>query len=1256
MPEPGILTKENGTFSLFNPFPGLRSFEPNEDYLYFGRERQIDELLRRLRYTHFLSVVGTSGSGKSSLVRAGLVPSLHRGFMTQAGSTWRVAILRPGGNPTGNLAAALSEPDILGEAGELAEVNRSIIEAALYGSSLGLAECCHDARISKDDNLLLVVDQFEELFRFKGSSRSEASRDEAVAFVKLLLNAAAEKGRIYVVLTMRTDFIGDCMELPGLPEAINQGQYLVPRMTRDELRLAITGPVGVRGATISPRLVSRLLNDVGDDQDQLPILQHALMRVWSHWENSGSKGAIDVPEYEAIGTMRAALSLHAEKAFQELEKRGQEVAERIFKALTDTDRDGRETRRAARVKEISAIAEAEASEVTDVIDQFRLPGRSFLMPPISVPLDGDTVIDLSHESFMRNWERLVRWADQETESAQFYRRLCEAARLHEAGEADLWRRPQLDLGLQWRERHRPTAAWAQRYDPAFERAIAFLAESQKSREEELAIREEERRQREAARRRQLRLANLLAVSMAIIVALASVFFAYFWTQGRRAEQQARLQAVLSARDPLVRALLLGELEDTAGLDWGLEIAQQVATAAIPIAVLDGRDGTLIGAAFSPDGTRVATVSAQNTLSWWRSDGHGPTRQVQIRPPAHLSGPSQVGRDGTAVLRAVSFSRDAQWIAAGFDDGTLQIRSSNPADRSKPVEIRAPERGSVRSLAFSFDGGRVAAGYDDYSVAIWNRDGTKSPQLEASDTLPHRGSVSGVAFDAAGGRVVTASWDETGRIWHLRDREGPRILDNNDHRALQSAEFSPDGRWVICAQSDGSALIWSSEGTAEPIVLKGHGGSVTRASFSPDGLKVVTASEDRTAQIWTLRLDPGKLVPIGAPTILSGHGGPVTAAAFSRDGSKIVTGSQDGTARIWRSEPNEPRILGRHQGKVLSVAFSPDGRRVVSAAADNLAQVFEIAHPGKPANVLKGHRDWIRKAVFDPGGRRIITASEDGTYRLWDLLRGAKSVFPERARLLSVGFDAAGVRIVTGAVDNCARVWRLDSSSDPISLVGHTDWVWSAAFSPKRNQVVTASRDRTARIWGLDRTDRSASGPRAILLSTLKGHTDQVLSVAYSPDGTRIVTASADGTARIWKEDGSATQIVLRHEDTVYDAEFSPDSKWVVTASKDGSSRIWNVENGRERLVLRHGIAVRSACFSPATTQAHDGEPAYVVSGSEDGSVRLWRVSLAALVEYARTVSTGCLTQEQRVRFLAEPEDRARTHYLACERRYNRKPQ
>jgi tetratricopeptide (TPR) repeat protein len=535
-----------------NPYPGLRPFDADEDHLFFGREREIDELLRRLRFNRFLSVVGTSGCGKSSLIRCGLISALHSGMMVRAGSSWRVVVFRPGEDPIGHLAAALDAQGVIGapEHG-LESTNRVLLEAALRRGPRGLVEAVRQSHIPPQDNLLVVVDQFEELFRFQRSRLPPHAQDDAVGFVKLLLGASSQdEVPIYVVITMRSDFIGDCMEYPGLPEALNGGQYLAPRMTRDALRSAIGGPAMVAGGQIAPRLVRRLLNDLGNNQDQLPVLQHALMRSWDHWVHRGRPGgAVDIEDYESIGTLKQALSQHAEEAYAEAAAgEGNRVTQAIFKALTDTVTDPRGTRRPCTVAELAAVAEVPASEIVHVVEIFRRPGRSFLMPPAGVALDPPVIVDLSHESLMRCWTRLIRWADEERLSAAMYLRLSRAAGWFEEGTAGLWRDPELELGLRWRRENRPTAAWARRYGDSFERTMRFLDRSREERDDAIA----ERRAQMRRRWRQLQLTAAL-LALLLLVAISMAFRAR--VENARAEENLRL-----ARAAVDESLLVAERE------------------------------------------------------------------------------------------------------------------------------------------------------------------------------------------------------------------------------------------------------------------------------------------------------------------------------------------------------------------------------------------------------------------------------------------------------------------------------------------------------------------------------------------------------------------------------------------------------------------------------------------------------------------------------------------------------------------------
>ncbi len=487
-----------------NPFPGLRPFEFGDNHLFFGRDQQTTELTTRLRKNRFVAVVGTSGSGKSSLVRAGLMPELLSGTMAGAGSSWETTIMRPGGDPLTNLAAAIVDADLYDpEEEDIA----SQVRATLTRSGLGLVEAMRQSELPEGTNFLLVVDQFEEIFRFRRSD--DATDEQAAFFVNLLLEASAQADLpLYVIITMRSDFLGECSQFPRLADTVNEGEFLIPRLNRDQRKEAIVGPVKVAGGEITDRLLLRLLNDIGDDPDQLPILQHALMRTWDLFEERGGGGSLDLEHYQATGGMGEALSRHADEVYSELpDDEHKRIAEKLFKSLTEKVDANRGIRRPMQLAELHEICGGEESHLRDVLDSFRKTGCTFLMPAGEVKIKIKTVIDISHESLMRAWRSLRNWVDEEAQSAKIYRRLADTATLYHEDKAGLYRDPDLQISLSWREENRPNKTWADRYYPGFDSAMAFLDQSQ-----EEANREE--REREEARQREVAQANALAKARA----------------------------------------------------------------------------------------------------------------------------------------------------------------------------------------------------------------------------------------------------------------------------------------------------------------------------------------------------------------------------------------------------------------------------------------------------------------------------------------------------------------------------------------------------------------------------------------------------------------------------------------------------------------------------------------------------------------------------------------------------------------------
>jgi hypothetical protein len=471
------------------PYPGLRPFESQEADIFFGRETQVDAMVDRLARHRLLAVAGSSGCGKSSLVRAGLLEALEMGLLAAAGPVWRFVALRPGGHPMTELAAALLVA--LGDPHSPDDV--ALRRARLERGPLSLIEELRERPLPDDGNLLILVDQFEEVFRY----RSLAGREEAEAFVALLLASATEaRVPIYVVLTMRSDFLGRCAEFDGLAEAVTDAQYLCPRLSREQIAAAVEGPAKVFNGEVEPRLVSRIVNDMGTDPDQLPLMQHALMRLWQRAQARDSNSPLlRLDDYLAEDGIKGSLPRHADEILAEITcgmPERAETARRLFCLLVEGEGENA-VRRLASMTQILAVTGKSLDESAAVIDPFRAPSRSLLMPAPDRPLASDTVLDISHESLIRQWQRLKDWARGEAASEEQYHEIERRAQRWAAGSPAFLEGTDLDIALAWREREHPTARWAARYGGDFALAIRFLDESRARRDAVDAERREQER-------------------------------------------------------------------------------------------------------------------------------------------------------------------------------------------------------------------------------------------------------------------------------------------------------------------------------------------------------------------------------------------------------------------------------------------------------------------------------------------------------------------------------------------------------------------------------------------------------------------------------------------------------------------------------------------------------------------------------------------------------------------------------------------
>ncbi len=1214
-----------------NPFPGLRPFGEDEEHLFFGREGQADELLKRLGKKQFLAIVGTSGSGKSSLVRAGLLPALYSGFLKQASHRWRVAVLRPGNAPIHHLAVALNDPNVFGIEATDANHNEIIIRTAITESVLrrgrqGLVEVAQQARMAPGESLLVVIDQFEELFRFKAQIdahptllqvdeqspkppaesaatsepspataaafyRQQEAENEAAAFVKLLIAAVNHDdsqddvddnqrvGRInlsltdsvpiYVVITMRSDFLGDCAQFRGLPEVLNDSQYLIPRLTRDQLHDAIEGPVVVNGGQITPRLVNHLLNETGDNPDQLPILQHALMRTWDSWDTTNHSVAlaqrppIDIADYEAesVGGMALALSYHADQIYRSLPSdRARHIAEILFRCLTERSADNREIRRPTPLQEICAVAEATETEVVEVIDAFRAEGRTFLTP-FEGDIHGTTVIDISHESLMRNWQRLKKWVNNEAKSAQFYQLLANAAERHAERKASYWRDPELTAGLKWRDKQQPKAAWAKRYAPNLAQALEFLAASE-------AVRDQEA-QAEAERTTELKQLNTrLKRSLGVVIGLCilgvviglCILSGGFGFYARHQEQEAKKTA--AALEIQTEAALKAERE---ALDANEELEKTNERLEQSLTDLKTQTDAALNA-------EAAALSARDEANSQRDIAEKATADAQTQESIALAEKAEADRARGEAVTARTRAETEAIKARHAEERAFAAKEQEEIERAN-AEI---ERTNAKLQADALSLERRMANNLHFSALV---DG-----LRVSQSL---GSLSEQPTIA-----LTALAPADRQMSPLVGQSQPppaAIARNNIIR--------PNNRLQAITMLHKALFV---DGFLERNTFVRHKNHVNDVAFSPDGQFIASSSSDGATIVWTMAGQE--------QTRLVGHRNRVFSVDVSKAGL-IATGGDDGTVRLWTDQGEPLPIPMSHPGWVLNVRFSPDGQTIASASRDHTVKLWDL--DGNELHTLSGHSNGVWGLAFSPDGQTIATASRDGTTRLWDL--NGRELVVLRGHLggvVSVSFSADGKTIATASSDRTIRLWN--SQGEPLQILrGHQRDVWAVRFSPLLGDqtLASASYDGTVKIWDGD----------GQLRQTLAGHSDSIYGLSFSPDGQSLASASADGTIKLWQQRNTARGLAAVQVDqgSINRISYSPTTDILASASsghtsKKGEITLWDRQGNSQTLETQ---------AEPETQDDLDGSKQAAIwglsfalggqllaSADQQGTVSLWHIS------------------------------------------------
>lgn len=574
--------------SVTAPYPGLRSFERDESFLFFGREAQIDDVLERLKSHHFLAVVGSSGCGKSSLVRAGVLPALESGLMGELGSTWLIAEMKPGSAPMAGLAKGLLQSSILEDRWKNSEEGAAFLTAALRRSDVSLFNLIQELHPAPFTNLLILVDQFEEIFRFQ-----QKNPEEAMAFVNLLLRTVEDRSlRVFVMLTMRSDFLGPCAVFPGLPEALNDSQYLCPRLSRAQLGEAIGRPAELFRGRVEPALITRIINDSEAGSDQLPLIQHLLARMWRKTTESAGTAAerpqrrLTVNKYIEVGGLPggvaneeadpdgrdrpdgflivppSCLTQHANDVYKSLSDGSdspespldprlsqRQIARKLFQCLATRGVSGQYVRRPVKVGEVAAVAGCSVEQVIAVTAPFRHPDCSFLLPPLSEAINAESDIDISHESLIRHWDLFITWLEEEEKDAEELQQIGRRAEKHHTEDGDLLDEMDLRHAEEWRARVSPH--WAERYfsptrsgekaDAAWKRICRFIDCSRSEIERRRKAEEERTAAEEKARRNRIR---YLITGMSLAVVLAAAFL-FLWRRAENAQQRAETERATS---------------------------------------------------------------------------------------------------------------------------------------------------------------------------------------------------------------------------------------------------------------------------------------------------------------------------------------------------------------------------------------------------------------------------------------------------------------------------------------------------------------------------------------------------------------------------------------------------------------------------------------------------------------------------------------------------------------------------------------
>jgi WD40 repeat protein/serine/threonine protein kinase len=1198
---------------LKNPYKGLRPFYEPDARDFFGRDVLIEKLIDRLKAKkgedRFLALVGPSGSGKSSVIRAGLLPALRQGVVPGSESWYAIQML-PGEHPLEELEIALlriavNPPERLLH--QMREDERGILRAVKRSLP------------DDDSELLLIIDQFEEVFTLVDDE------NERIHFLRSI-HAASEdqRSRIRVIVTLRADFYDRPLLYPEFGELLHTHMETVMPLSPSELEQAISGPVDRLGVALEPGLVSEIVADVSDEPSALPLLQYALTELFENRQDR----VLTSKAYRAVGGVSGALGRSAELEYLALEDRERDAAEQLFLRLVAVGDGAEDTRRRVLQAEVSSLS-ANAPTVMQAFGKARL--LSFDRDPVT---RGPTV-EVAHEALLREWTRLKRWLDENRADLRLQNILAAAASEWREANQDvsfLLRGSRMEQFEGWRAttRIKLLTEEVEFLDASLASRNARKAADEERRKKELdaarKLADAERRRAEEKTTTSIRLQRLAAgLGFILLIALVASVFAF--QQSRIAEEESRLAisrelaaAAVSSLDSDPELSILLAMEAVRATYGGgesvTEEAQNVLHQAIQRSLI--RD-TLSGTgnfAFSgvqdfdfwgvgllaPTGDGgILFYNQNNNQRDFKMDGHSGEVIAICRSPY---GKLVAVGNASGVVRIWDYFE----LVRKYDDEGFQIDLSASARQDEWMIL--PGHGeAITGIAFSCDRSLMATSSDDDTAKVWDLE----TGVELITLVGHNGDVTEVDFHPSGMYVATASMDQTTKIWDLSTGEAIMSLFGHTEPVLD-ASFNIDGTLLATAGADGTAILWDTETGEDLITFRGHSGAVHSVQFANNGLHLGTGGEDSTARIWDIQTGDELL-------ILEGHKAPIYKINFASDLGRLLTRSLDGSSKLWdiRTEGNREWLtLLAHREVAFDVAYSPDGKRLATASWDGSAILWS-AILGSKNFVLDGHSAEVTAVDFSRDGHRLATSSFDGTVKLWSTDNGAEvlSIAAHPGRVHDVIFTPEGMDVVSAGEDGMIRIWDASTGDELLSWAASSRLINRIALSPDGGHLVSAGGDGIAKVW-----DVSTGG----LLLSLSGHGAEVLNVSYSPDGKRIATAGGDGLAKVWDAaTGEELLTLAGHGTSVWAAAFSPDGTRIATMSLDKTAKLWDAKTGEELLTLFDYNDGRDLAFSPAGN--------HLAVTSRDGSVRIYILPIEELMTLAQFRVTRDLTDEECQRYL-----------------------